>query len=260
MTMQRARPVPQILREQGYVLNSYLQMPGAFAAEAYSRQGWDAVMLDMQHGVIAYDSAIAMLQAIAASGVTPLVRVPPAVPGLVMQMLDAGALGVVGALVNTRGDAEALVQACRYPPLGARSLGPARASLIYGDSYVSTANSDITVLAMIETEDAVANTEAILSVPGIDGVYIGPGDLAMSMGCVPDIGKPDPRVAAAIDCVRDTCASRGRIVGMIAPTPADARRLIDRGFTFVTLASDLQALRQTARNWVTEFRAQPPST
>lgn len=255
MTVRALRPIPAILREQGYVLNSYCQMPGAFSAEVYARQGWDAIMLDMQHGVIAYDSAVAMLQAICASGVTPLARVPPATPGLVMQLLDAGMLGIVGALVNTRADAEALVQACRYPPLGARSLGPARASLIYGDDYVAGANSDIMVLAMVETAEAVANVEDILAVEGIDGVYIGPGDLAMSMGCKPDLANPDPRVAAAIETIHRACRTRQRIVGMIATSAADAWHLIDCGFTFITLASDLQALKQQARSWVTEFRA-----
>jgi 4-hydroxy-2-oxoheptanedioate aldolase len=260
VTVRAIRSIPAILREQGFVLNSYCQMPGAFAAEIYSRQGWDAIMLDLQHGVIAYDTAVAMLQAICASGVTPLVRIPPAVPAFAMQMLDAGALGVIGALVNTRADAEALVAACRYPPLGARSLGPARAAVIYGDGYVAGANTEIAVMAMVETAEAVDNVEDILAVEGLDGIYIGPADLAMSLGCAPDVGNPDPRVAAAIERVRAACAARGRIVGMIAPTPAAARKLIDRGFTFVTLASDAQALRQTARNWVTEFRALPPGT
>jgi 4-hydroxy-2-oxoheptanedioate aldolase len=237
------------------VLNSYCQTPGAFAAEVYSRQGWDAVMLDMQHGVIGYESAVAMLQAMCASGVTPLARVPAADPGPVMQLLDAGVMGIVGAMINTCEDAERLVACCRYPPKGERSLGPARASLVYGDDYLESVADEVTVLAMVETEEAVGNVEAILSVGGIDGIYIGPGDLAVSMRVKPSFDSPDPKVAAAIETVRRACVARGRIVGMIAPTPEAAWRLIGDGFTFVTLASDLQALKQQARSWVNRFRA-----
>lgn len=249
------RLIPEIIRQQGYVLNSYCQMPGTFAAEVYAGQGWDAVMLDMQHGLIGYESAVAIFQSICSTGVAPLVRVAADDPGLVMKMLDAGAAGIVCAMINTGEDAKRLVECCRYPPVGARSLGPARASAVYGEEYVQKVAQDIMVLAMVETEQAVGNVDDILCVEGIDGIYIGPGDLAVSMGCRPDLLNPDPKVSRAVKKVLGACKAHGAIVGMIAPDAEHAWRLVQQGFTFVTLASDLTAIRQQARNWVDGFRS-----
>jgi 4-hydroxy-2-oxoheptanedioate aldolase len=253
--MTSVRSVREIIAEKGHVLSSYCQMPGAFAAEVYARQGWDAVTLDMQHGMISFPDALAMLQSMSASGVTPLVRVPTLDPALIMQLLDAGVMGIVCAMINTPEDARRLVEICRYPPLGARSFGPARASLLYGSDYGRRANTDIAVFAMVETQEAVRNLDGILAVEGIDGVYIGPGDLALSMG-VP--AEPSARTAAVDDAIALTlskCVSRGLIAGMLAPDAKAAWDLVGRGCSFITLASDLQALRQQARGWVSDFRA-----
>jgi 4-hydroxy-2-oxoheptanedioate aldolase len=251
MTVQSLK---QRMAKRGYILNGYCQMQDAFGAELYSRQGFDAVMLDIQHGLIGYESAVHMLQAMTASGVYPLARMPWADPITIMKMLDAGVLGITCAMINTAADAERLVRYCKYPPRGERSLGPVRAALIYGDDYVQRANELVNVFAMIETAEAVANVEDIIAVDGIDGVYIGPADLAMSMGHGVDIGKPAPEVDAAIEKVLKACTARGLITGMIAPDAERAAALVKRGFRFITLSSELRAMEAQTKAWVTGFR------
>src|SRR5258708_4749384 len=130
-----------VMQTRGYVLSSYISMPGAFTAELYARQGWDAVTLDLQHGLIGYDSAVAILQAIAAVDVVPLVRLPWLDPSAIMKMLDAGVLGLVCPMINTAAEAELLVRYAKYPPRGERSLGPLRAAMLDGDGYAGGANA-----------------------------------------------------------------------------------------------------------------------
>jgi 4-hydroxy-2-oxoheptanedioate aldolase len=247
------RGLNTLVAAKGFVLNSYLQLPGAFSAEVFAAQGWDAITLDMQHGLIGYPDAVAILQAIARTGVLPLARVPLD-SGPIMQLLDAGVLGITCAMINTAAEAERLVQICKYPPRGERSFGPARAALVHGDDYPAQANALVSVLAMVETAEAVANIDAILGVDGIDGIYLGPADLAQSMGRPVGIGDIDAEVAAAIERVRAACVARDKIVGMIAPDPARAWQLVERGFRFVTLSSDMRALAGTAKAWVDGFR------
>jgi 4-hydroxy-2-oxoheptanedioate aldolase len=242
------------LAAKGYILNGYCAMPGAFSAELYAGQGWDAVTLDLQHGLIGYESAVAMLQAIAASGVLPLVRLPWLDPGLIMKMLDSGALGVTCPMINDAASAERLVRYAKYPPRGERSMGPIRAAAIYGADYPERANRTTSVLAMIETTEAVENIDAIAAVEGLDGIYIGPADLAVSMGKPVQLEAPDPAVEAAIAHVLERVTARGLVCGIFAPTPERAWALVERGFRFVTLSSDARALLAQTAAWVGGFR------
>lgn len=248
----------QRVRARGYVINGYCQMPGAFSAEIYARQGWDSVTLDLQHGLIGYDVAVSMLQAISATGVLPLVRVPWLDPAIIMKLLDAGALGITCPMINTAEDAERLVRYSRYPPAGERSFGPIRAAAVYGADYAKLANDTVNVFAMIETAQAVANIEAITGVSGLDGIYVGAIDLSMSMGIAPRPEEPDPRVAAAIERVLEQCKLRGLIAGIIARNPEQAAEFIRRGFQFITMLSDTQALATQAKAWVEGCRRAAP--
>ena len=149
-----------------------------FSAEVMAHQGFDSLTIDMQHGVVDYQVAVTMLQGISTTGVVPLARVPWNDPARLMKILDAGAYGVICPMINTREEAEALVRACKYPPRGYRSWGPVRASIYAGTDYGDHANDDIVVMPMIETAEAVKNIDEILSVPGVDAVYVGPSDLS----------------------------------------------------------------------------------
>ncbi|MCG2628263.1 MULTISPECIES: HpcH/HpaI aldolase family protein [Bradyrhizobium] len=242
------------MAENGHLLNGYCAIPDAFSAELYARQGFDVITLDLQHGLIGYDAAVAMLQAITAVDVLPLVRIPWLDPAIIMKALDAGALGVTCPMVNTAADAERLVQYCKYPPMGQRSLGPVRAATAYGEDYAAHANRELSVIAMIETAEAVANIESILDVPGLDGVYIGPGDLSLSLNRKPQLEEFDTEVDAAIDRVLKGCIKKGLIAGIFAPGPEQAWRMVTRGFRFVTLSTDARALAFQAKSWVEKFR------
>ena len=154
--------------------------------------GFDWVCLDMQHGMLDYNDIKIMLPAISTTDTIPLVRVPWNEPYEIMKALDAGAYGVVVPMVNNREEAESAVAACRYPPQGNRSFGPLRASIYAGAGYAQEANSELACIVMIETEEALQNLDDIMSTPGVDGVYIGPADLAYALGLVPTGDNNDP--------------------------------------------------------------------
>ena len=162
-----------------------------------------------------------MLQAIQSGGdATPLVRVPWNDPGHIMRVLDAGAMGIICPMINTKAEAEALVRSGRYPPMGERSFGPFRAAQ-YGADYWQKANEEILLFAMVETRQAVNNLEEILSVKGINGVYVGPSDLSLSMGKPPTLDPTDKEVLAAIDIIVKTTRKWGLIAGVHTDGPAD---------------------------------------
>lgn len=249
------------LAANGYVLNGYLQMPSAAAAEIYARQGWDVVTLDLEHGSIGFDTAVAMLQAIAASKALPFARIPTSDAALIGMLLDSGVLGITCAMVNSVADAEALVRACRYPPRGDRSLSRfSRASLVHGPDYNARADRMISVFAMIETAEGLRNVEAIAAVDGLDGLYMGSVDLAMSvLGRMPQIGVRDPAIDAVVDDamarVVACCRASGIVAGINAPGPEEGWRMIERGFRFLTLSSDVRALAVQSKSWVDGLRS-----
>lgn len=236
-------------------VNGWLSIPCGFSAEVMARQGWDSLVVDMQHGLIDYPAATAMLTAISTTEVTPLVRVPWLDEGIVMKMLDAGAHGIICPMVNTRDDAERLIAAARYPPLGARSFGPIRAGLIGGADYHARANDSVLVLAMIETKQAVENADAILSTPGLDGVYIGPADLACSLGCEISFTPTAKPVVNAIDRILAAAKTHHLLAGVHTGSADYARAMIKKGFDLVTVMSDARLIAAGAEAVLREMRA-----
>ena len=219
-------------------VNGWLSIPSGFSAEVMAHQGFDSLTVDMQHGVVDYQVGVSMLQGISTTGVIPLARVPWNDPARIMKILDAGAYGIICPMVNTREQAEALVQACRYPPRGYRSWGPVRASLYMGADYGDRANEDIIVMPMIETAEAIKNLDDILSVPGVDAVYVGPSDLSLAFGCKPRLDQTDAPVVEAQQVIVKACKKHGVIAGIHNATAAYAVKMIAEGYQFVTLASD----------------------
>ncbi len=236
------------------VVNGWLSIPSAFSAEVMAHQGFDTLTIDMQHGVVDYQAAVTMLQAVSTTPTIPLLRVPWNDPGLIMKVLDAGVYGVICPMINTRVQAEALVRACKYPPAGYRSFGPVRASLYAGLDYGDHANANLLVIPMIETREAVENLDDILSVPGIDAVYVGPADLSLSLGCKPRLDQTDPPVVEAQQRIADTCKRHGVIAGLHNNTPAYALKMIEQGYRFVTIASDSRFLAARASEEVAAVR------
>lgn len=236
------------------VVNGWLAIPSAFSAEVMAHQGFDSLTVDMQHGVVDYQVAVTMLQAIATTGVVPLARVPWNDPARLMKILDAGVYGVICPMVNTREQAEALVQACTYPPRGYRSWGPVRASLYAGADYGDHANDQIVIMPMIETAEALKNLDAILGVPGVDAVYVGPSDLSLSLGCKPRLDQTDAAVVDAQQHIVEACRRHGVIAGIHTASSAYALKMIAAGYQFVTLASDGRFLAAKAAEEVGAVR------
>lgn len=224
------------------VLNAWCSLGSAIVAEAIATQGWDAITIDTQHGVIGYSEMVAMLQATTAGDVTPLVRVSWNAPGEIMRALDAGAAGVICPMINTPEEAAAFVGACRYPPQGYRSYGPTRAALVAGADYARYANADVLALAMIETAEGLANVEAIVATPGLDGIYIGPSDLSLSLGGEPRQDSQDPTLLAAFGRILAACKAAGKRVGVHTTSVAYSQQMIAMGFDLVTVGADLRWL------------------
>jgi 4-hydroxy-2-oxoheptanedioate aldolase len=194
----RDNTLRQIWRRGEAAVNGWLSIPSAFSAEVMAHQGFDSLTIDMQHGVVDYQVAVTMLQAVSTTPIVPLARVPWNDPAWIMKILDAGAYGIICPMINTRADAEALVAACKYAPRGYRSWGPVRALIYAGADYKDHADEQLLVMPMIETAEAVKNLDEILDVPGVDAVYVGPADLSLTLGCTPKLER-HRRVRAADD-------------------------------------------------------------
>lgn len=236
------------------IVNAWLSIGSAYAAELISHQGFDAVTVDCQHGMMGFDIAVAMLQAISTTGAVPLVRPSANIGSEIMRFLDAGAYGIICPMISTRGEAEALVAACRYPPVGTRSFGPARGLLYGGSDYLESANDEIVVLAMIETALGLANLEAILDTPGLDGIYVGPNDLGLALGRPPHPESRDPVTVEAIERIRASTVSRGKIAGIFCSGGNGSAQRIAEGFDLVTPSNDATMLRTTAAAMVATTR------
>jgi 4-hydroxy-2-oxoheptanedioate aldolase len=236
------------------VVAGWLQMPGALHAEALARLDYDALVVDLQHSPIDFAQAAAMLVAIELGGAVPFVRLQENRPSDIMKLLDLGAYGIISPMVNTRGDAEALASALHYSPRGARSYGPRRPSLKFGGGYLECASASIVSFAMIETREALSNLSEILSVDGIDGVFIGPTDLALELGHAPDVDSRTPEVVDAIATVRKTAKAHGKKAGIFCGSGTFAAEKIAEGFDFVTAAPDLVMLLGAARGVISAAR------
>ncbi len=234
-------------------MGGWLSIGSSFSAEVMAHAGFDWLCLDLQHGPIDQGQATAMLQAIGTTSTVPLVRVPWNDAPTIMRWLDSGAAGVVVPLVNDREQAERAVAACRYPPAGIRSSGAYRAELAWGRDYSRRANDEVACIVMVETAEALANLDAILSTPGVDAVYIGPSDLAYGLGLRP--GSDDPRLAGAIERVRAAASRHGVASGIHTNSAPRCSEYLSQGFQMVTLGSDRGFMRARAEADLAAVRA-----
>lgn len=250
----RENKMRSIWKAGGAVVNGWLAIPSSFSAEVMAHQGWDSLTVDLQHGVTDYGSAVAMFTAISTTPTVPIARVPWLDPGIIMKVLDAGAYGVICPMINCKADAEKFIHAARYAPLGGRSFGPVRALLYGGPDYPAHANETVVTLAQIETIEAVNNLDQILSVKGLDAVYIGPADLSLSMGCTPTFDDVDKPVAEAIDLVLAKAKEHGVIACIHNGTPEAALKRIAKGFQLVTIGSDARLMAAGAQQITQKMR------
>lgn len=238
------------------IVNAWLSIGAGYAAESVAHQGFDSATVDCQHGMIGFETAIAMFQAIATTAAIPLVRPSRNDPAEIMRFLDAGAYGVICPMISTAEEAAALVAACRYPPAGNRSFGPARGLLYGGLDYLAHANDEILVLAMIETAEGLANLDAIVATPGLDGIYVGPSDLALALGHAPLAESPEPVMVEAIERIRAAVVAAGKIAGIFCSGGAGAAQRVAEGFDLVTPSNDAIMLRGAMAAAVATARGQ----
>jgi 4-hydroxy-2-oxoheptanedioate aldolase len=254
----RTNRLKQLWSQGQTATNLWSSIPSAWVAELLSKTGFDAITIDLQHGLGDYSSTLSMLQAMSDSPITPIVRVPWNEPAMPMRMLDAGAYGIICPMVNNRHETENFVGACYYPPLGYRSYGPLRANVYAGSDYFQHANETILALAMIETAEAMVNLDAILSVPGLSGVYVGTVDLSISLG-LPGLGNMnDLELRRALESILAGCARYNLIAGVHAANPQEFHMLSQMGFRLITPATDGPLLVSAARNTLNQIKNDQP--
>lgn len=231
-------------RAGGQTVGGWLSLPNTHTAEMMAQAGFDWICIDLQHGLIDYSDLVRMLPAVSTGPATPLARVSGNNPSEIMKVLDAGVLGVIVPLVNSRAEAAAAVAACKYPPAGGRSFGPIRAGLYGGRGYAQEANDEIACIAMIETEEGLANLEEIVTTPGLGGIYVGPADLSLALGLPPAADSEEPRHLEAVAAIVAMCKKHNMPVGIHTTGGAWSRKRLDAGFNFVTLGTDASLMMQ----------------
>jgi 4-hydroxy-2-oxoheptanedioate aldolase len=233
------------LRAGEPAIGTFCVTASGHVAEALGVEGFDFVTIDLQHGENDLGNLSPMLQAVSITPATPLVRVAANMPVYIQRALDLGAYGVIVPLVNTPEDAAAVVTSVRYAPAGARSWGPVRGMLYGGTDYFAGAAEELLTVVMLETAQGVHNARAILDTPGIDACFIGPNDLAVSLGYPPQEPRP-PVVEDAIASIRRAAEAAHKIAGIHVFAPRDVEQRLAEGFRFIALSHDMRMLRAGA--------------
>lgn len=246
----KSNKIRQIWSSGEVAVNAWAAIPAPYASEILGHQSFDSVTVDLQHGMIGFDTALTMFQAISSTPAMPFARVARNELSLINQLLDAGAYGIICPMISTPDQARAFASACRYPPSGSRSFGPARAALYGGPDYFSHADAEVVALAMIETVEGLENLDAILEAPGLDGIYVGPNDLCLALGVAPQAESQEPVVQDAIARIVDRCRTMGKAAGIFCSSGEGAAMRAEQGFNFVTPGNDALLLGRAARNEV----------
>ncbi len=258
--MAFTNPLKHALKAGRRTVGAWLQIASPYTAEIMSRAGFDWLMIDLEHGPGDIAILVSQLQAMNGSGVVPLVRAPWNDFVIIKRILDAGVAGVLVPYVNTAAEATAAVRACRYPPDGVRGIAGSPRAAGYGQrimDYLAHANDEIFVMIAVETPEAVANLDAILAVPGLDGIFIGPMDLATSMGHFGDPSQPD--VKTAIASIEARVLGSGKALATVANSWDQAQALYDKGYQLLTVMADGASLGKLAGESVARFRAAYPA-
>jgi 4-hydroxy-2-oxoheptanedioate aldolase len=238
---------------------AWLTFDSPAAAEVVASAGFDAVVVDLQHGHATLDGLPHLLAAIQSTQAMPFARAAWNHPAELMRALDLGARGVICPMVGSRAEAETFVAACRYPPAGTRSYGPIHGAFGRGHEQTTAAEDAILLFAMIETVDGFANLEEIAATPGLDGLFVGPADLSLGLGLDTFADLSDPALLKALDAVVVAAAAHGLIPGIHAPSPPSAVAMASRGFRFVSSAVDEDLLRGAAEDAVRAVRDTRPA-
>lgn len=234
------------LASGGPFLFSWMSTPSPELAGQVARLPLDGVCLDLQHGMIGFPDAMRMIAAINAAGRPAIVRSLWNDPATAGQAFDAGACCVIAPMVNSRAQAEALVRAAKYPPMGGRSWGgytALQASGLSPSEYLRESNRMTMAFAMIETVEALANLDEIAATPGLDGLFVGPSDLSITLSRGARIDKLGPETLAAMTRVAEACRRNGLVAGAFGGSAEVIRTYQGLGFTFIAAAVDVDLLQ-----------------
>ena len=248
-------PAKHMLKDGKKLLAAWLQIASPFAAEIFAKAELDVLMVDMEHGPNNILSLIEQFRAMKGTNAVPFVRAPWNDMVTIKRILDAGAYGVLVPYVNTAEEARAAVSYCKYPTEGVRGVAPSPRAPGYNmnpQNYMRAANDEILVMTAVETLEAVNNIDEILKVEGLDGIFIGPMDLATSMGHFCDPSHPD--VQAAIKKVEDAVIGSGKFLSSVAGSMEIAKKKYERGYSMIVAFADGGSLGKIARQNVQEFR------
>lgn len=235
-------------------IGTWLTLPDTFAAQLMARAGFDWLTVELEHTPVTMETAAQSFAIIAASGTVPLARVPWNTGENIKRVLDTGAWGIVVPMVNSRAEAEAAVAAARYQPLGTRSIGGQFHAANFATdtgTYYARANDEILVVLMAEHVQAIESADEILSVPGIDAIFIGPNDLHNSMGLKPVFDSDHKEFVDAVQHVLKTAKKYGVAPGIHVVDAACAKRRRDEGFQFIAVASETGMMLSKARDILT---------
>nr|WP_320141623.1 aldolase/citrate lyase family protein [uncultured Cohaesibacter sp.] len=223
------------------VYSGWSLFPDPLVARAVASGPFEALLIDCQHGHMDFSQSQAMTIAIAQAGKAPLLRIPVADFAFVSRALDFGVQGIVAPMINSADEARALVDAAKYPPVGKRSFAPFGACALYGmatPDYVQAANQDCIAFAMIETQEALDNLDAILAVEGLDGVFVGPADLSLTLLKGARVDMDCDLANAAYEMVAHQAAAAGKLSGIYAFNTDYAKRYAGFGYNLVAVGSD----------------------
>jgi 4-hydroxy-2-oxoheptanedioate aldolase len=239
-------------------LFSWMSIASAQLAGQLARTGLDGVCIDMQHGMVGFTDANRMVGAIVAAGKPAIVRILWNEPGLVGQVLDAGVSAVIAPMVNSRAEAEALVKAAKYPPIGMRSWGGytmLQTSGMNAADYLKDANRLTNVFAMIETREALDALDDIASVPGLDGLFVGPSDLSIALSNGAELNRTSKATLEAMARVKAACDKHNLIAGAFAGPANVIKTYVGLGFTFLAGPTDVDLVNMGAAQLITSVKA-----
>ena len=232
------------------LFTAWCQWPGEWHGLALIKAGFAGVLADMQHGMFDYGQMLSHVQSVGRAGGVPMVRPPLDDFGMAARALDAGASVIIMPMINTVEDARRLVDVAKFPPLASRSMGPKGALELWQmqpQEYLSASNSLTCLLPMVETRRALDNLDAILSVDGIDGVFVGPFDLSINLSGGKVGGASDPDVKAALPVIVAAAKKAGKISGIYASGHDEAAHFAKLGFNLVSAAGDAHVVAAGAR-------------
>jgi 4-hydroxy-2-oxoheptanedioate aldolase len=220
---------------------AWVTLGSPVSTELMGKAGYDALIFDLQHGGVGWDQLLTGMQVLDISRTPGFVRTPWNDPAQLMRAVDLGAQGVIVPMVSTAEQARRAAEAVHYPPKGVRSFGPVRSAYL----EAGESSADPVCMVMIETAEAMENLAAIAATPGVGGLFVGPVDLALSLGVGPGFDPP-PIVLEACDKVIEACTKHGLIPGCAGMGPANVEQMLEKGMRFVTLGGDAGHVRRAA--------------